>query len=807
MPDKRLTGGASRLVRRLVLGKETHERLLNVATLLVGRYAYSWDVTDLHRAINCFRASIAETPDGHPDRVRQTHGLADALLRRFEAAKQDADLADAIAAYELAMIALRARPAATGVANLEGVSLAPLIMGGLGTALRYRAVLAADGADLDRAIDLTRQAIDHAADPSELLVSLSVAQLARYDMTQNRADVDAAIEACGQAAELTPDDDERRPVVLLSLGSLYRTRFRLDRDPADLDAAVELAREGVARTRPRQPGLAARLAILRTVLTDRYELARDRADLDAAIAAGEQALAVTFPDPHRGSNLYYLGIALLARYELAEDIADAKAATTHLADAFTTPATEPAETTRARSLGTALRFVATDQGSLEALDDAMLFGRRAIELASGTPADLASACLELSITLQDGFDLRGDLSMLREAVDLARQAAAETPSASAARALALSNLASVQRQLAMYSGELDDVFGAVNAARASTAIEVGEHLGGMIRHGLALALYDLFFREGNPDVLREAVREQRRAVAETAEDDRQRRGRLDFLQGLLWTLHERTAEPELAAEAEQAGRLALRVPGSSRLGDGLIHMERFSAVLEASSGPAAARQLLSDAVTAGREIVAGLPPGHARRAFHLSNLASVLRRTFEVTNDLGALRSAVEVFREALAETPEGHADRPARLKDLALAVQCLGERTGEEATLAESVALHREAVATRAEGTSDYAEYVVSLSRALLEKYRLTRDFDALQESAETGRRAVAAYTQLAGGDTAMALIELSVTLEYMYLVTRAPEVLAEAIDLIRMGGSGMDDDHPRRALVIGRLGSLLMT
>jgi tetratricopeptide (TPR) repeat protein len=101
--------------------------------------------------------------------------------------------------------------------------------------------------DLDRAITVTRQALDaisqdHPDRPLVLSV-LAGALSTRFNRTGNLEDLDQAIEHDQEAINGTPQDHPHRAGIAFNLGLALQRRFERTGTLADLDRAVRVFRE------------------------------------------------------------------------------------------------------------------------------------------------------------------------------------------------------------------------------------------------------------------------------------------------------------------------------------------------------------------------------------------------------------------------------------------------------------------------------------------------------------------------------------------------------------------------------------
>ena len=267
-----------------------------------------------------------------------------------------------------------------------------MYLSNLGTCLRARFERAGDDADLDAAIDAERQAADLTPpghpNRAAILANLGNSLRIRFERAGDDADLDAAIDAGRQAADLTPPGHPNRAMYLANLGASLRIRLERAGDDADLDAAIDAGRQAADLTPPGHPNRAIPLANLGDSLRIRFERAGDDADLDAAIDAERQAADLTPPGhPNRAMYLSNLGNSLRIRFERAGDDADLDAAIDAGRQAADlTPPGHPNRAGYLSNLGVSLRIRFQRAGDDADLDAAIDCWRHASEVPTGTPS-------------------------------------------------------------------------------------------------------------------------------------------------------------------------------------------------------------------------------------------------------------------------------------------------------------------------------------------------------------------------------------------------------------------------------------
>jgi hypothetical protein len=105
---------------------------------------------------------------------------------------------------------------------------------------------------------------------------------------------------------------------------------------------------------------------------------------------------------------------------------------------------------------------------------------------------------------------------------------------------------------------------------------------------------------------------------------------------------------------------------------------------------------LAESVVLNREALTLRPPGHPSRYKTLGNLASDLRKRFDVCGDFDQLEEAVRMHREVLRLSPLGHPKRDSALTNLSAALVTSFEQQGSFETVTEAITLCREAVDLR---------------------------------------------------------------------------------------------------------------
>ena len=419
-PDDNLE--AVSVARELVAAIEDTERdlrgtaMLLLATCLQQRYELAGDTGAVKETAAVARSALALPPDDPVMRAECEVVLGVALLVDHQAGGGRAALDEAIAVLE----------AVPGPE--ESVPVQPRQLSLLGAAYVNRFRLDGDDADLDRAVDHGRAAVEATPpdrdDRTEWLGNLGQALWLRFLARGDREDLERAVDSARAAVEGTPPAHANRFRHCMNLGSVLRNRFRTAGDPADLDSAIDAFSEANARVSPNAYGAALAKSSLSIALGDRFELRGDSGDLDAGLALMRAAISA-----------------------LDEGSIDYPGALNNLASALS------------------MRFM--HNGAAGELDESIAVSRLALRSTTPTSRDAAQARLHLGNSLRTRFEVLGRRTDIDEAVAVLSTAGSTTNSVD--RPSALINLSLALSSRFPVSAERSDLDGAVAAMRAAVA--------------------------------------------------------------------------------------------------------------------------------------------------------------------------------------------------------------------------------------------------------------------------------------------------------------------------------------------------
>lgn len=333
--DPALLNQAASLLRA-ALGDEQNLRkrtsiMSNLAAVLQARSDITNDAEALRESIDLLQRALASTAETDPLRYALVLNLAAGLRGRY-ALTGDTDALLGCIALVRPEVERRSEPTAqAAMMDLLGATLVELYLAGGDVQELYEAVAAAR-----IAVNLTPGEEVHL--PSRL-TTLAGALSARFQATQDMADLDAAITAARRALTLTASQPQAVDLAA-NLGALLHSRFELTGSSADLHEAIALTSDAVmSATRPR----AATLRNLGAALLSRFERSGDLRDIDEAIAVYKRAVETVPPESGVSSDyLADLGRCLSRRYRIAGHSSDILEAITAIEEAvLRAPAEHP----------------------------------------------------------------------------------------------------------------------------------------------------------------------------------------------------------------------------------------------------------------------------------------------------------------------------------------------------------------------------------------------------------------------------------------------------------------------------------
>ncbi|MFG1802161.1 CHAT domain-containing protein [Micromonospora carbonacea] len=392
---------------------------------------------------------------------------------------------------------------------------------------------------------------------------LCLALRRRYERDGVEADLDAAVSAGEEAAEIADGLGETGPVVWTHLAAAYRCRHRLrgragdlrravsllqrklavigadiavlaelgeaylqwyeqTGDPAHIDRAVALTDQAVRRAGDQVSS--ALLVNLTGALLRRYERTGARSDLRRAADLSERALsALTQDDRDRGAHLAAAASVLLKRHERSRSLEDIRRAVDLYEQALATlPDDDKVRPSLLRGLAGALhqRHLSTGDGA--DLDRAVtLAGWVLAAIPPGHP-DRAAVAIDLAAVYLTRHAHTGVLADLAHAIDLA-----ETVLAGGGPPPWLSTLCEAYQQHYLVTGDITDLDRAITIGEQAMAGTDVALAGRQMR--LATAYWRRHRGANSEGDLNRAVELAARALSGTPADHAQLPGRQSLL--------------------------------------------------------------------------------------------------------------------------------------------------------------------------------------------------------------------------------------------------------------------------------------
>ncbi|WP_438483957.1 CHAT domain-containing protein [Streptomyces sp. S186] len=764
-------------------GVEQGTCLSDLGLVLVNAFRDGAGPAALAEGIETNRAAVAATPADQSEQARR-HGNLGFALRIRAAVEKDPDAAR----ESVTVLRTAVRLCSPDDPNR------PLFSASLGSALAIAAAALDDPALLPEAIGLLRQAVsgpNPAPQPAAVQSDLGMALVMRaMEDGDDPALYDEGIALCRRAADTAPNPVERT-VYLTNLGLFLQGRaVRTDRTDALADAHAA-ARDAVESAPPGHPAHAQACLVLAGVLRSRNVTTGRLADLDEAVALARQAFEATPAENRRQRTSRGVEFADLLRLRAlaagdADALAEPIALLRGLAGDVPERSAERAEVLL--KLGRCLTAAGGGGGVIKAAAPAAAGG------AASADADEAIDCFRACLTLPPptatfeatvrfalGAALAGraapdDAAAWQEAAEEMRRGIALLPPRDLRRSEYLSDFGSFHLQRAVVTGTTRLYEEGLRLLReALSCAPRTDSSAKAVRHsnlGAALATYGR--RTGDLDLLNEAVRAHRTAVALTPPDDHFRVHRLGNLGDALQHLAEVRSDRTLLAEAVDVLRDAVtdagpdtpsRADALTRLGHALRSLTRFTGDPEP----------LQEAVRRHREACAAAPGPLA-----LLGLANGLMEQYNHSRDEHIREEALEHYAAALDATPASSDERFEILSSFGYAAGGRAGDTGDETLMDTAVDLLREAAATVPAGHDHHGNVLTNLGVALIQRADITGDRTWHAEGVAVLRRAVDEGPPDAF-DRARLLNNLAEALRGWYDITGDPAAADEAAALLR--------------------------
>lgn len=420
---------------------------------------------------------------------RHLNDLSLALLFRFEATQDPADIEESVANQEAA-IAVSPRDS----------RYFPALRGALGHVLLARYERFNDEADLDGAIEHLQACVD-ALPPGESAawggpVELAHARQLQAERQSQPSGLDPSIDGLRAMVAATHERDPQRIAYECMLATQLFSRFENSHDPSDCDESVDLCRYLLTKLTDENPARPPIRFLLGRALQFQFERTREPALLEEAIlhcrdasaspVLGPQIQAMAERSAQRAERLRTWHFRQIATPpETVEDVDDVAALirsrdeaaelfmATGAPDALdelvrravatveVTPTSDSRYFGVVGSLADLFRERFVRFGSTDDINEAIRYGEALLAATDSAGLDWAGRASNLALFHATRFDVLGERDALNTAIDLDRRAAAVANADPATEARIRSNLAGSLQKRYTVAGDLDDLDDAV----------------------------------------------------------------------------------------------------------------------------------------------------------------------------------------------------------------------------------------------------------------------------------------------------------------------------------------------------------
>ena len=302
------------------------------------------------------------------------------------------------------------------------------LMSDLGNALKNRGQLHDSVEDLDRAIELQREArrlLATETKASDMMdINLGSTLLVRYRLTQSADNIGEAIELFRQVAEREASPSSVS-LAFYNLALAFVDRFENSGDAADLTRAIDADISGLSNLPPQAAETAERLHSLGLHLRTRFLMVGQRPDLDQAVEVLRGSVDSSGrTSSERGRYCGDLGATYEDRFRRYGDVEDHRSAIQCFREAVAIlPEGSFDHAMQLHNLGEALSLRPT-AGDSSDFDEGLGYLERAAASCTALSRSSSLALSNLASALTKRFETTGDLADLQRAIDLYEQALA-----------------------------------------------------------------------------------------------------------------------------------------------------------------------------------------------------------------------------------------------------------------------------------------------------------------------------------------------------------------------------------------------
>ncbi|HEY9328259.1 MAG TPA: CHAT domain-containing protein [Streptomyces sp.] len=420
--------------------------------------------------------------------------------------------------------------------------------------------------------------------------------------------------------------------------------------------------------------------------------------------------------------------------------------------------------------------------------------------------------VDLTLALQRLFEHAGDVAVLREAITACRTVISLTPPSHPD--FEEHNRRLGQLLLNLFTGTSGlDARNLGQALRWSypwaagpTGSSSADPLSSAPLYELASALLLEYQRTDDLPTLRDAVSTARRMVQCARHADPDLDTYRATLASMLWLLSGRNGDLDILSEASDLVRQALSDPRRESGEDRPARRNLLALVLKRQYELTGDVHALREATEFGREAVSTAPRTSRAASSFTGNLADGLRMLSERTKDLAMAREAVLFAREAIGGLRPDDPEWAATQAVLGGSLMQLADRTNDEHTTADATREIRKAVTATAVNHPDYLPRLNMLYRALMKEYGHSKSPAVLAEALDTARD-LAGTAPANHPERGKYLSHLSRVLRELYVRKEGEPVRAlnDSIEFAKQAVACTLPNHPDRADCLSNLSDLL--
>lgn len=660
--------------------------LIHLMVYLSDLYKVTGQSAPLGVAIQMGRMAVIAAEDRQPDKAVALHTLGAIFAVCYMRTKQPTDLLKSICAAEQAASSLVDEQAVAS--TIDRYPIWPIMVNNLGTGLYHL-----------------------------------------YELTDELAVLDMAIESMRVAVTCTPDGHSKRWVYLMNLGNFLNSRYKKTRKESDLGESVTAARQAANSIPDNHPDQAKLLNNLGNLLNLWYDYTKKPEDVDEAVQAVHRAVLASKDTTFHATYLASLSIMLERRYEAAgriSDIEDSVRNARKAQDALCyLPKGHLDEGKIIRYLGNHLQTRYEVTGNYGDLEEAINLTRQVIASTDENHPDLSDILDDLATNLHLQHERTLELQNIDEAIHVSREALRRAPKDHHNQPIYLANLGNNLERRYEHTWEVSNLEESIELTRHALSLESDSRLQYAVTLGsLGNKLEQLYGQTGDSRWLEEAIQVTQRATELAACGSLSKADRLSDLGNQLEIRYERSGELEDLQRAIEKAELAIELTPKdhpSRAGKfNNLSVKLHSRYMRIKLVPTQ-----EDAIHAARQAVYLTPHDHQDQKIYLGNLGTQLHQLYQRTGKIEHLEEAIRSQRQAVETMPHTHISRISYLHNLGLSLQSLYEKNGQVQHLQEAIKYAEQAVDSTPPSHPARARRLISLGQLLETRHELANDKD----------------------------------------------------------------------------------